>query len=512
MKNFPSGFTARLDDHQIKAAKSQASKIMLVRQSSLRSIDREKGNTGTSVKRSESLQMVRPRKKEDVPVMKTEEKARSNAEPDSEIKSENVTQSNIKINISIPKDTKESEKGTVSLELVSNDVELDSCVNHSKTNTDKDSVEESVEKPKLNSNSEEKVPLSDSVPKYHSEKAVVTSVSSIKLNDTSKKVDKTSIVDTDRVSILLETKNSDITKSEVKKSGDVMGALELDHNENIKIEQKPVSLSVENKDNVKNKATANDNDISGIATKDIATPKDLLVNKVSTKDTEKMGISAMRNAKDSALSKFEKLCSDAEKREEKPRFKSSAEIRRTQSVRTPGSEKPEWLQMKLRRVGEGKSPATEKKISPLVKDVVPQNDLEKPTSVPNDIKLNRSQSVKTSDRKFNAPLNDSTNTPIKDRNNDNSKSTPVSERAKMFQMNKDSSPLIDRKNPSAIIGKAINHLTRAESMRAPVGHKSFVVQRSQSFKKEEPSSTSGHGVTLDLSPPKTEVSSSYSNV
>ena len=216
----------------------------------------------------------------------------------------------------------------------------------------------------------------------------------------------------------------------------------------------------------------------------------------------------MKTAKDAAISKFEKLCSDAEEKETKPRFKLGSDIRRTQSVRTAGNEKPEWLQMKLKRVGEPKSPAVEKRvIASSEKDTTVSNEKDKPTSVPKDIKLTRSNSARVSDKQVTPPLNDSTNTHIPDRNNDKPKITPVSERAKIFQMNQESSLVMERKSPSAIIAKAIN-LSRAESMRAPVGHKSINVhnvQRSHSFKTAE-QSASEKGVTLDLMPPKAEVS------
>ena len=482
MTNFPSGFTAKTDDHQAKAAKSQASKIMLVRQSSLRSIDRDRAGIGAPVKRSESLRMARQPKKEEVSASKSDDKG-SDVELKGEVKGENLVHSEIKVDVKVEKDSDVSGKGPVSKELMAKEVMLDTD-SHSEGITDKHSEEKSADKTGVND--------------FLGKQEKVTSVSSIKLNNHANDA-VSSAADSEKERISLHLVDSVERKSENKKSNANTGALELDHNENIKLEEKPTRSVEPYKDTIKVEIT---NKHLDILNKDIAI-KEPLVNTVTTKEPEKTGISSLKTVKNSALSKFEKLCSDAEK--EKPKFKSSAEVRRTQSVRAPGNEKPEWLQMKLRRIGDGTSPGAEKKISPLAKQPDTQKDLEKPTSVPNDIKLIRSNSARVTDRKINTPLNDSTNTPIRDRGKDDLKMTPVSERAKLFQNSKDSSPLLDRKNPTAIIGKALSHLSRTESLRAPVGHKSYVVQRSHSFKTDEPSSTSGNGVTLDLTPPKNEV-------
>lgn len=189
------------------------------------------------------------------------------------------------------------------------------------------------------------------------------------------------------------------------------------------------------------------------------------------------------------------------------KFRAGGEIRRTQSVRTPGSEKPEWLQVKLRKVGSRQSPLaleseklkTEPSNSSDQLNIV-QN--ETPLCVQKEIKLSRSQSARVVDK--SVALRDSTNSPSNQSNRDSVKLTPVSERAKIFQMRDSSSSSSGKSSPVDIIAKAIN-LSRAESMRSSVGNRSEGVQRSQSFKTETPSTRQGN-VTLDLTPKKTRVS------
>ncbi|KAL4223476.1 hypothetical protein ACF0H5_016947 [Mactra antiquata] len=212
-------------------------------------------------------------------------------------------------------------------------------------------------------------------------------------------------------------------------------------------------------------------------------------------------------------SKIDSLCledKNAKTPKRVAKFRTGGEVRRTQSVRTPGNEKPEWLQVKLRRVGNNATPSSfmreiEKQ---QVESSVPatsnsdKNIVEdKPVSVQRVSTLGRSQSVKTVGRTPPSALNDSTNSPS---GRDSVKLTPVSERAKIFQMkdsnlNRDSS---GKASPIDIISKAIN-LSRAESMKAPAGHRSGVVQRSQSFKTDTPS-TSQRDITLELTPQKSQ--------
>lgn len=196
------------------------------------------------------------------------------------------------------------------------------------------------------------------------------------------------------------------------------------------------------------------------------------------------------------------------------KFRTGGEVRRSQSVRTPGNEKPEWLQVKLKRVGNNPTPtsflreiekqqAESNKLVDRSKSVVQD---EKPDSVQRTSNLTRSQSVKTVGRNVLSALNDSTNSPAIPSKRDSVKLTPVSERAKIFQL-KDSSSnkdLSGKSSPVDIIAKAIN-LSRAESMRSPAGHRSSMVQRSKSFKTDTPSITSQRDITLELTPQKSQV-------
>ena len=485
----------------MKTAKSQASKIMLVRQSSLRSVNQEKVKTDRPVKRSESFQIMKQTKKDDISVGSSDKVGNDKLE--SQVKVEKLCKSETEMVVNLQSDAKDSDKVIASSEIMSKDEQLDNAV---ACEMKRDSVKNGDKTSVISNDVEETVQISEPVDKTVDNKAKVTSVSSITLANSSKKEDLNfeTAVNKDRNSS--EIKISSETKIDIPKFNKESLSVELDHNENIKEEQKPDSSQQTKKDIFVDNVVQNEAIVSDIP-KDATAPK--LVIAVSAKDAENpKKLSIKDNA---AMSKFEKLCSDAEKQESaKPRFKAGLEVRRTQSVRAPGSEKPEWLQMKLKKVGESKSPAIERKfIASVEKDPISQNDLEKPTSVPKDLKLSRSHSAKDVPRKVQQPLNDSTNTPKSDHNGDKLKLTPVSERAKMFQMNQQSSsPVLDRKNPSAIIAKAIN-LSRAESMRAPVGHRSINVhnvQRSHSFKTSEPGTVSDKGVTLDLSPPKTEVS------
>ena len=511
VKDFPSGFSTISDNNQVKAAKTQASKVMLVCQSSLKSLDREKRTSGVAVKRSESFQTVRlnkidviakEEKKLDSTVTKSEMNLEQGVKSDSEIK-RGVTKSEAEISVHLQTDS--NDIGPTVATQLSDMVNGEASVSVLKLDKKVDEISDSA-----------KI-LEETVPKSK-DTETKTSVSSIQLSDVSKKAETIS-VDSDKEndgkhSIEME---KDKSISDGSKSDRVSRPLELDHNENIKVSEKKMNLPQVQVENVGNefKLDCNKTDIST----DIKVSPSLVAS-VSAKDMEMSNVAPLKIAKDKALSKFEKLCSDAEEIQTKPKFKVGSDIRRSQSVRTAGSEKPEWLQMKLKKVGEPKSPAVERKIiSPLEIDTTPKagTELEKPiSSVPRDIKLTRSHSARVVDRKAIPPLNDSTNTHIPDRNNDKQKITSVSERAKIFQMNQESSPssspiLERKKTPSAIIAKAIN-LSRAESMRAPVGHRNINVhnvQRSHSFKTTETTAVE-KGVTLDLTPPKNEVRLRYS--
>lgn len=235
----------------------------------------------------------------------------------------------------------------------------------------------------------------------------------------------------------------------------------------------------------------------------------------------KAGISAEDSEKGTKIvktgSELSSLCLESTNvKEVKPlaRFRASGEIRRSQSVRTPGSQKPEWLQVKLRKVGSKPSPLalemeekpkTQSEASSNQKTVI-QNEI--PTSVQNETKLSRSQSASIIERNISPALRDTTNSPFHQPNRDSVKLTPVSERAKIFQMmdaNSNSSSS-GKASPINIIAKAIN-LSRTESLRSSAGQRSVGVQRSQSFKTEAPSSSSSHGdVTLELTAQKSQVS------
>ncbi|XP_060584855.1 muscle M-line assembly protein unc-89-like isoform X3 [Ruditapes philippinarum] len=187
------------------------------------------------------------------------------------------------------------------------------------------------------------------------------------------------------------------------------------------------------------------------------------------------------------------------------KFRAGGEIRRSQSVRSAGSEKPEWLQVKLRKVGSKPSPLAmerEKSITPSQdssnQETVVQNEI--PVSVQREVKLSRSQSARIVDRNTSLALRDSTNSPSSQTNRDSTKLTPVSERAKIFQMRDSSSSgsSSGKSSPVDIISKAIN-LSRTESLRSPLGNRSLGVQRSQSFKTVSPSPSPGD-VTLELTP------------
>ena len=190
------------------------------------------------------------------------------------------------------------------------------------------------------------------------------------------------------------------------------------------------------------------------------------------------------------------------------RFKAGNTLRRTQSSRTPGSEKPEWLQVKLRKVANTPLSSAEKRsIEKNPNYNAPQNTptevSETPISVQKDVKLSRSQSVKVVDRKTSPVLKDSTNSPSNDPARKTIKLTPVSERAKIFLANESKSPS-GKSSPTDIIAKAIN-LSRTESLKSPMSQRPFVVQRSGSFKAEARSSQLGD-ITLNLSPQESQVS------
>ena len=235
-------------------------------------------------------------------------------------------------------------------------------------------------------------------------------------------------------------------------------------------------------------------------------------------------------------------CIEIEKPKLVNKFKSG-EIRRTQSTRAPGSEKPEWLQVKLRKVGSKQTPFVipEKTVASVKPEILvsstssvkPQDtvkvteaepvvkvsdtktdtvsastllecrprELTLTESRPREIKLSRSQSARVTDRSTPGALKDSTNSPLNYPKKEPIKLTPVSERARIFQMNEASTPT-GKQSPVDIISKAIN-LSRAESMKAPVGHRFTSVQRSSSFRT--PDSTEKGNVTLELSPQSTKV-------
>ena len=231
-------------------------------------------------------------------------------------------------------------------------------------------------------------------------------------------------------------------------------------------------------------------------------------------------------------------CIEIEKPKLVNKFKSG-EIRRTQSTRAPGSEKPEWLQVKLRKVGSKQTPFVipEKTVASVKPEILvsstssvkPQDTVKVTEAVPvvmvsdtvsastllecrpreltltesrpREIKLSRSQSARVTDRSTPGALKDSTNSPLNYPKKEPIKLTPVSERARIFQMNEASTPT-GKQSPVDIISKAIN-LSRAESMKAPVGHRFTSVQRSSSFRT--PNSTEKGNVTLELSPQSTKV-------
>ena len=238
---------------------------------------------------------------------------------------------------------------------------------------------------------------------------------------------------------------------------------------------------------------------------------------ISSKDIDQNNDTTTKTPPESTLSS---LCLETEK-DVKPTAISkvrNSEIRRTQSVRTSGSEKPEWLQMKLRRVGAGQSTgATAGKLgtglgsqtsvtsaSSVISKSEPSKDSVSSVSVHRDITVSRSQSSRVSDQNTPSALKDTTNSKVYNPSKDSVKLTPVSERAKMFQM-KESDPS-GKQSPIDIISKAIN-LSRAESMRAPAPQRTVGVQRSESFKTTTPAATSDSGdVTLELTPQQSQVS------
>ncbi|WAR02979.1 SMTN-like protein, partial [Mya arenaria] len=206
---------------------------------------------------------------------------------------------------------------------------------------------------------------------------------------------------------------------------------------------------------------------------------------------------------------------DAEKPKPFSKFRSN-EIRRTQSVKAPGNEKPEWLQVKLKRVGSNKKPyvtsCTEKEEPPAPISV----GVEKPTpvsepvqpnipsvSVHKNVKLSRSQSARVAVCNTPNALKDSTNNPVYNPAKDSVKLTPVSERARIFQVKDNNSTPSGKQSPVDIIAKAIN-LSRAESMRSPAGQRPITVQRSSSLKTEvpQPANSQSGDVTLELTPQK----------
>lgn len=238
---------------------------------------------------------------------------------------------------------------------------------------------------------------------------------------------------------------------------------------------------------------------------------------ISSKDIDQNNDTTTKTPPESTLSS---LCLETEK-DVKPTAISkvrNSEIRRSQSVRTSGSEKPEWLQMKLRRVGAGQSTgATAGKLgtglgsqtsvtsaSSVISKSAPSKDSVSSVSVHRDITVSRSQSSRVSDQNTPSALKDTTNSKVYNPSKDSVKLTPVSERAKMFQM-KESDPS-GKQSPIDIISKAIN-LSRAESMRAPASQRTVGVQRSESFKTTTPAATSDSGdVTLELTPQQSQVS------
>ncbi|XP_052246464.1 muscle M-line assembly protein unc-89-like isoform X4 [Dreissena polymorpha] len=208
------------------------------------------------------------------------------------------------------------------------------------------------------------------------------------------------------------------------------------------------------------------------------------------------------------------------------KFKSN-EIRRTQSVKTPGSEKPEWLQLKLRKVGINQTtfippvpPVTSKaelQEASAAEDNTQPSSCNVPINTPlrsvhNDIKLEQSNSagIANIDHKSPNALKDTTNSPVLNPKKDSTQSpvfnpkkdsgklTPVSERAKLFLSEKTTN-MSGRQSPSDIIAKAIT-LSRHESMRTPVSSLKMGIQRSGSFRTSMQSSDKTGDVTLDLSP------------
>lgn len=226
--------------------------------------------------------------------------------------------------------------------------------------------------------------------------------------------------------------------------------------------------------------------------------------KESITDTEE-GVKTVKSG-----SELSSLCLESfSMKEVKPmaKFRAGGEIRRTQSVRTPGSEKPEWLQVKLKKVGSKQSPLAleSEKLKTQPNNSSDQLNIvqnESPVCVQKETKLSHSQSARVFDK--SVALRDSTNSPSNQPNKDSLKLTPVSERAKIFQMRDSSSSSSGKSSPVDIIAKAIN-LSRAESMRSSVGNRFEGVQRSQSFKTETPSTRQGN-VSLELTPQKFLVS------
>lgn len=217
----------------------------------------------------------------------------------------------------------------------------------------------------------------------------------------------------------------------------------------------------------------------------------------------------------SDATKVSSLCletSELEKPKGLNKFRSG-EIRRTQSTRAPSSEKPEWLQVKLRKVGSKQTPfVIPEKNKAITK---PQSEssesdtslsavtdkLSPVDSVRKEVKLSRSQSARIVDRNTPGALKDSTNSPLNYSNKDPIKLTPVAERARIFQMNESSTPS-GKQSPVEIISKAIN-LSRAESMKYPAGHRPVNVQRSSSFRTPAP--TEKGDVALELTPQQAKV-------
>ena len=253
VNNNPAGFTASEDNHQVKAAKSQASKVMLVRQSSLRLTDQGKTNRSMPVKRSGSFQVVRQskrddsvgksnkedsntdNKKEDTSISKLKMKGGINMEPHSVIGTENHTQSKTELSVHIKADSEAETRANTS-ELLSDKVNI-ATRSVSEPSSDKN------EKSELSETSKEAIKICSSVPKFQCEKDMKISVSSIHLTDISKKSENMSI-DSDKENdgrTTMETEKDESSRT-LSESNKVTNSFELDHNENIKLDSSSKNL------------------------------------------------------------------------------------------------------------------------------------------------------------------------------------------------------------------------------------------------------------------------------